>query len=362
MNLGMDRRAFVNLTGAVIVGLLGLQASDSLEPTTSSHSAVTPISSAFVTAQGQELRLDGKPYRFIGVNRYNLLTPADGSCGASFSAKDLEDWFNEMGKIGVNAVRFWLFESVTKDNFQRFDRVLELSEKNNIKVIPVFEDEWAYCSPVDQEKYAGADGRKNALWYQEGYQKAYKPYVEQIVAKYARDPRILMWQLMNEAESTDAVALQKFVQDMSASVKALDKNHLTSLGTTGSGQAGTGGEDYRILHRGPTINLLEYHDYHDPQTPFPDALAEHFSDALFLKKPLFIGEAGIKLDGSITPEGRSELLQAKMEAFFSRGGVGYVIWSGPDVGETESVSYSFVLGDPVVPVITGMAEKYCGFS
>lgn len=355
-----DRRTFLSVTGAALLGVCGLQSSDSLYSIAKAQSPETMFSSELVTAQGRELRLGGKPYRFVGVNRYNLLTPAGGTCGVFFSDKELVDWFREMGRIGISVVRFWLFESVTKGDLERFERVLELAAENSIKTIPVFEDEWSYCSPVDR-KYAGANGRKNALWYREGYQIAYKPYVERIVARYARDPRVLMWQLMNEAESADSSALSDFSQDMSASVRKFDKNHLISLGTIGNNIDGIDEESYRALHRDPNISLLEYHDYHEPQSSLPDALAERFSDAQFLNKPLFVGEAGIPIDPSMTSKRRAELLRAKMEAFFSRGGVGYAIWSGPNVDQTRSASYGFVLSDVLVSVMSEMARKYCGF-
>ena len=316
----------------------------------------------FVTTQGQELRLGERPYRFIGLNRYNLSTPNGGGCGASFSDRDLERWFTEVGKMGVNAVQFWLFESVTRDNFARFDRLLDLCAANSIKAVPVLEDRWASCSPVDERKYAREDGSKNELWYREGYQRLYKPYVESVVKQYYNNPNVLMWQLMNEAASTDTLALRHFVQDMSKSIRILDQNHLISLGTTGNNKDGIDAESYRVLHTDPNINLLEYHDYNEPKNSVPSALAEHFNDARLLNKPLFVGEAGIKVDHRMTPERRAELLRAKIDAFFGRGGAGYVIWSGPNVYQTRSVAYGFTLSDPLVAVITEMATKYCGFT
>ena len=75
-----------------------------------------------------------------------------------------------------------------------------------------------------------------------------------------------------------------------------------------------------------------------------------------------MGEAGIQVDRRMTPERRAELFRAKIDAFFSRGGAGYNIWSGPNVHQTKSVSYGFALSDPLVSVITEMATKYCGFT
>src|SRR5579872_129213 len=111
--------------------------------------AVIPArASGFVTTQGQHFYLNGKLYSSIGVNRYNLLTlggkPFIG-CGGTFTDQELDTWFAQLQQMGVSSVRFWLFQSFTQGgtNLDRFNYVLSLAQKYNVRIIPVFENQQA---------------------------------------------------------------------------------------------------------------------------------------------------------------------------------------------------------------------------
>ncbi|MCX6024414.1 MAG: cellulase family glycosylhydrolase, partial [Chloroflexi bacterium] len=203
----------------------------------SAGSAISP----FVRASGRSLVLNGKPYKFLGVNRYDLLTipnPYRG-CGYAWRNPELNQLFTELRTMGVNTVRMSAFRLFTDSgaDFSRFDTILTLARENGIKVIPVLENQWENCT---------LGGNKTSNWYREGYKQrkegfpvSYKEYVAMVVNKYKNDPTILMWQLMGEAESKDILgaadpqALLAFSKDMSEFVKTLDPNHLVSLGTLG---------------------------------------------------------------------------------------------------------------------------------
>ena len=47
---------------------------------------------------------------------------------------------------------------------------------------------------------------------------------------------------------------------MTSAIKAVDHNHLVSLGTLGTGQCGVAGTDYEFVNGGNT-DICEYHDY-----------------------------------------------------------------------------------------------------
>jgi mannan endo-1,4-beta-mannosidase len=99
---------------------------------------------------------------------------------------------------------------------------------------------------------------------------AYRQWVRQVVTRYRFSPTILAWQLLNEAEDAasdgscpaDASAVLKtWAADVSGLIKSIDRNHLVSLGTIGSGQCGASFTEYKDLHSLPTIDLCEFHDY-----------------------------------------------------------------------------------------------------
>jgi mannan endo-1,4-beta-mannosidase len=338
-------------------------------PTPSPTSGTLSLpTSPFVTSLGTVLSLRGRTFLFVGVNRYNLLAvnPPGGSyrgCGDSWTDDQLAQWFSEVNGLGVTVVRFWAFQEFTASgaDFSQLDKLLSLAGDYDIKLVPVLENQWSSCT---------AGGYKYDTWYQNGYLSpygsypiSYKDYVGQIVARYKDDPRILMWQLMNEAEgkdtsgNSDAQALYSFALDMSAYVKSIDRNHLVSLGTMGGGQPGTQGDDYRWIHSIPTIDLLEYHDYDEPVS-FSANLAQRVEDSVALRKPLFVGEAGIKSNCSepdcLSPDERAALFDAKMTAAFDNGVSGYMIWSYRNAVEPPT-EYIFTLTDPLAAIVQELA-------
>jgi mannan endo-1,4-beta-mannosidase len=329
---------------------------------------LSPPTSPFVTSRGTVLSLRGRTFLFVGVNRYNLLAinPPGGSyrgCGDSWTDDELAQWFSEVNSLGVTVVRFWAFQEFTASgaDLSQLDKLLSLAGDYDIKLVPVLENQWSSCT---------AGGYKYDTWYENGYLSpygsypiSYKDYVGQIVSRYKDDPRILMWQLMNEAEGEDtsgnsnAQALYDFALDMSAYVKSIDPNHLVSLGTMGGGQPGTQKGDYRWIHSIPTIDLLEYHDYDEPVS-FSANLAQRVEDSVALTKPLFVGEAGIKSNCSepdcLSPDERAALFDAKMTAAFDSGVSGYMIWSYRNAVEPPT-AYMFTLTDPLAAIVQKFA-------
>ncbi|HXG42065.1 MAG TPA: hypothetical protein VNL95_04995 [Dehalococcoidia bacterium] len=322
--------------------------------------ATSSPSPQFVRAVGRDLYAGNQPVRFVGVNRYNLLSVYTGGvlqgCSSDWTLSQLEQVFAELEAMGVNAVRFWAFQRFTASgrDFSRFDQVISLARSHNIYLVPVLENQWSSCTE---------GGYKTSDWYRGGYLRpygsypiSYKEYVGRVVSRYRDEPIILMWQLMNEAESTDATrtrhdpdALYAFAADMSAYVKSLDPNHLLALGTMGSGQPGTQGDEYRRLHSLPGLDVLEYHDYNEETVPLPDYLRERIQDSIVLGKPLIIGEAGISL-GQFDAQTRARLFDAKMSAAFQNGVAAYLIWSYRN--RVYEGDYQFTPADPLAAVLS----------
>src|SRR6266849_1749857 len=322
--------------------------------------------SGFVSARGRQFFLNGHPFRFVGVNRYNLLSSNnhDRSFDESWTQQKLNHYFAEMKQLNITAIRFRAFQHFTNGtDFSAFDYLISLSDKYNIKLIPTLENQWSDCTQ---------GGYKYDAWYRSGYLTPYgnyrlsfKNYLKIVISRYKNSPEIMMWQIMNEAESKDTSgnqdfqALYRFAKGISSYIKSLDSNHLISLGTIGSGQPGTQGDDYRRLYALSTIDVLEYHDY-DDTSPFPNYLSQRFKDSRVLNKPLCMGEAGIKSHctgmGCYTQQQRADLFRAKMSAFFREGGVGYLIWSYRDNYPNPDQIYEFDASDPLAQVVRSFAS------
>lgn len=367
------------LTMVVLLGLLGTSACDALSTTVETPDAVSAVPAGFVQRDGTRLVLDGQPYFFTGMNIYNAASKADRDsrrCWYDMGSGDvLKNSLTAIGP-GVETIRAWFFQNqATSDSGERdwsgMDHVLSMAREHRMRVIPVLVNQWGNCEGVP----GNDSGYKNDVWYQTGYRTdiapgmrvPYREWVREIVTRYRDDPTILAWQLVNEAEAglayggdcpEDAAStLAAFATDMAGLVKSIDRDHLVSLGTLGSGQCGSRGEEYQRVHAVRGIDICEYHDY-DPKNPVPgdewNGMAVRIRQCRALGKPLFTGEIGLmNRDGDQTFEGRARLLAGKLTAQREAGVVGALVWAwrdGPNGGSTSD-DYYVGPGDPMLAVL-----------
>jgi mannan endo-1,4-beta-mannosidase len=201
-----------------------------------------------------------------------------------------------------------------------------------------------------------------------GLPATYRDWVAEVVTRYRDDPTILAWQLVNEAEAathldgpcsaTATRSLVDFATDMASLVKSIDPNHLLSLGTIGSGQCGTRGDQYKTVHAVSGIDLCEYHDYGRPQEPVPgdawNGMAVRLRQCQQLGKPLFTGELGLRPDETDgTDRGRASILDAKLRGQLRAGSVGVLLWTwrNHENGGSSWDDYFIGPGDPALPVL-----------
>ena len=235
------------------------------------------VPAGFVARRGIGLVLDGQPFTFTGMNIYNA--NSTGDCWHSMAGgQGLKRALRDIGG-GQEVFRAWFFQSLATDRGKRdwraFDRTLRLAKARGQKVIVVFADQWSACE---------RPSRRWASFYASGYRKqvdpgttrTYRRYVAEVVKRYRDDPTVLMWQLVNEAETArrngtcaPASVLRDFAADMSSLIKQIDTHHLVSLGTIGGQQCGMRGSGYRAIHAVPGIDVCEVHDYSAPSVGLP---------------------------------------------------------------------------------------------
>src|SRR3954453_236983 len=239
--------------------------------------------SGFVKRSGTQLLLDGKPYRFTGLNVYNANSVQNCWYTMGEDSEDagmvLHRSLNRIGH-GNEAIRAGFFKPLATRHAERdwstFAHTLRTARRQGVKVIATLVNQWGQCEGWSD--YAA--GYKTERWYRSGYRTSpsspgmpatYRRWVAEVVARYKDDPAIMAWQLVNEAEDkasydgpcedTATASLTRFADDMSTMIKSIDPNHLVSLGTIGSGQCGAAGSAYKDVHAVPGIDLCEYHDY-----------------------------------------------------------------------------------------------------
>jgi mannan endo-1,4-beta-mannosidase len=339
-------------------------------PTTTSTLGTSPSpipsNGNFITRSGTGLSLNGQPYNFAGFNIYdaNSIWGMPTACGqnmGSLSSSPTGDGLDQnLAKINaygaLQVFRAWFFESLAVSSsgaitWTPFDNTLAVARSHGMHVVVTLDNQWSDCVH---------SGYKGLSWYQGGYRNSdgdgplsYRDYVRAIVTRYANDPTIAMWQFMNEAEakssqsgscseSTAATAMRTWADDIGGLIKSIDPNHLTSIGTIGSGQCGTAG-NYKYLHASPYVDLCEYHDYGSTNA-LPNSLATDLAScgAAGLNKPLFVGESGIKpCDVGGTYQDRANAFAAKFQVQFGAGVVGELPWAWDG---TQSTLCDYTIG------------------
>jgi endo-1,4-beta-mannosidase len=194
------------------------------------------------------------------------------SGNAQAYAQELSATLSGMAMLGGTVARCWAFQANAGpggDDFTVLDQVVAAARAQGIRLVLTLENQWTACTQP-------ASANKDPAWYQTGYKspygtytRSYVDYVRAVVQHFASEPQILMWQLMNEAECTDAAALRAFAIDVATVIKSLDANHLVSVGTLACGQNGVSGSDYQALHADPHIDILEAHDYGNESQAIP---------------------------------------------------------------------------------------------
>ncbi|MBV9099568.1 MAG: cellulase family glycosylhydrolase [Candidatus Dormibacteraeota bacterium] len=334
-----------------------------------------PASAGFVGAARGHFTLDGAPWTFTGYDAYYAASLHTGyQCGPALSDQEVDSFFSEMQqRNGSLVLRTWFFQSFQNGNpanFAQYDRLLAAAAAHGIRVVATLSNQWGACEP--------GHPYHSITWYQGGYRQtndgyplSFRDFAVSMARHYANNPTIAMWQLVNEGEaasshggscneSAAAQALRSFGDDVTAGMKAVDPNHLVNLGTMGGGQCGTSGADYAYVNGGRT-DVCELHDYAH-QVVMGGRTSGIVPDTHTcggLGKPLFAGEVGIdasvlpnwSLSGVVTPvtlATRAVLFQQKMDAMFSLGVSGFLIWSKT---LTPSVSWHVGPGDPTEAVM-----------
>ena len=133
-----------------------------------------PALAGFVTAQGDQLVLDGKPYHFVGVNAtYLTLT--------YFLDGQVEPIIRYLAETqGVNVIR--LFFTPGQD-LNRLQLVLDLGNKYGIRYIVALQNYHFH---------------KSQSWFAERYVDEDLPHLRETVTRFRDRPEILMWEMMNE--------------------------------------------------------------------------------------------------------------------------------------------------------------------
>ena len=319
--------------------------------------AANPPIAGFVARSGTNLVLNGATYRFTGFNIYNA--NSRWNCWYPMVGGGLDRALRDIGG-GQEVIRAWFFQPLATSNGRRdwtaFDATLATARARGVRVVATLTDHWGACEST---------GQKAEAWYTGGYRSAvaggtttsYREFVREVVSRYRGDPTVLMWQMVNEAESKTAgggcsagSVLRGFADDVGGLIRSIDANHLISLGTLGGSQCGIDGDKYRVIHESPFVDVCEFHDY-EGNEPMPALMQTRINQCNAVGKPMFVGELGRQTQsagGSL--QARADIFGAKFAAQLGAGVDGILLWGwrNADQGGSALADYDIGPNDPAL--------------
>lgn len=323
------------------------------------QSTPTPISN-FVTVKGETLLIQNQKFDIKGVNYYDL---------ASKTPDQITHELSALSSIGVNTIRFWLFDDGQPNSFQpkpgiynqekflSVDFLLSEAPKYNIKLIPTLINNWSDYG--GKKQYLIWDNRnpsyEESLFYTSPSIKSiFEKYIQHILnrhniynnLKYSDDPSILAWDLMNEPRGTNQIEMNNWLISMSQFIKQNDQNHLVFAGTETSYSPQSNEIRSSSLCEHPSIDICSIHLYlyHDnlplysSYTEIINFIVSQKEYAKTLNKPLILGEFGIPHYSK--PFGREPLTLMKeiLSTFSNPTENNFLIW---DFADTQRSEFTF---------------------
>ena len=316
------------------------------------NSTVVYKRSPFVVREGNNLLHEGKEFRFIGVNSYDLI----------YQSEDVvRETLREAKENGISVVRFWAFgegfvggiqpqSGITDENqLKHLDAIFSIATEEGVLLMPVLGNYWEDYGGVPQYlAWLGLSGstskQKDVFFTHPDAKHLYRNYVEKIINRknvrtgvlYKEDPTIFAWELLNEPRSSSKENEQiviDWLNEMSAYVRSLDNHHLISSGIEGFKTDVYGGEEgptMTLASKVENIDLASTHLYvqHVQSEAIGDGIRQVIKawseQAHEVEKPLLIGEVGFSKEEHAD---RKQLFEEIFSALNSNDVDGVMFWN-----------------------------------
>jgi mannan endo-1,4-beta-mannosidase len=383
--------------------------------------AVKITTPGFVKAEGGQFLRDGKPYRFMGANYWQGMNLGSPSAGGDRARMKRE--LDQMQSAGITNLRVLALSegpdgspyrilpavqdspAVLKEELlQGLDYLLDEMGKRQMTAVIVLNNFWQWSGGMGQYvRWNSPDSIPYPPPHSNGDWDRFQKYVARFYTipaaveqshegirkllnrvnsvngrAYRDDPAIMAWQLCNEPRGIDQVeAFHRWIDSTSGLIKALDPNHLVSIGSEGyTSSPEHAGTDFRRMHSGKNIDYTTAHiwiqnwSWYDPQkhdSTYPAAeqkmveyLQRHARESAELGKPFVLEEFGIMKDeGNFDPAATNVHRDQYYQSVFNNilrlvqegqaSGVNFWAWGGegrPRVPGTMWQKGDQLTGDP----------------
>ena len=286
---------------------------------------------AFVRVDGGNFVVGDKPFTFIGAN-LDVMHGADERARAPETIAAARADGLTVGRVwalgeGDATATPWSRANVlwrtAPDAWiaagpRQLDRVLASARKNGLRVIVTLSNYWDDYGGIRQylawaKLPTDTWDARDRFFSDDKTRAMYRAHVQALVervntvngVKYADDPTIFAWELMNESQVSTpagATARRSWIDEMASFIKARDPNHLVTPGVMGYTSRAERAE-WLAVCRLPTVDYCDSHLY--PETTDRvgnrQRLEQYIDDRVQLAryvahKPLVFGEFGFRTD------------------------------------------------------------------
>lgn len=339
---------------------------------TSRVAAGAPAAPAAVTASPTGLLLRGQQWWPAGFNGPQLATrySINFGCGAEV---DLDAFFDKVPEHALT--RFAMFQALAVNkttgalDFTAADAVFAAAERHGRLILPVLGAQTGDC---------GDETFKQRQWYVDGWTKftaihgrsvmSFQDWLYTAIGRWRSSPVLAGWELIGEPETSNCLGtqcdlrlrrcpqdaarvLRTFMDEAGKIPRALDPQRLIFAGYVGGSQCGTVGDDFGYVTASPNVDVVEYHDYSEADTPLPgspaNGLARRLAQAKELGKPLLVGEIGENA-GSCEPlTERRDRMDRRIRGQRAAGAAGALIWAFVPDPRLDQCTYDVGPTDPL---------------
>ncbi|HMN46620.1 MAG TPA: cellulase family glycosylhydrolase [Povalibacter sp.] len=334
----------------------------------------------FVSIEGTQFRLRGKPYYFVGTNIwYGAYL---GSAGATGDRERLTRELDQLKAHGVTNIRVLGLSEASElkravrpaittspghydeELLAGLDFFLAEMGKRDMKAVVYLNNFWQWSGGMSQYvawftgrpvldpdvtgDWDGFMDNSAGFYAIEAAQAAFRDAIKVLITRrntvtgrlYSEDPTIMSWQLANEPRpgsdasgAANAQVFSRWIDETAAYIESLAPQQLVSTGN--EGWMGAAGDKalYVESHKSAHIDYLTYHlwapnwSWFDPQRPaetYDDAWGKandylnwHIDAAQQLGKPIVLEEFGMNRDGgAFSPDASTRYRDRYYRAIF----------------------------------------------
>jgi len=308
---------------------------------------VTPvIPSDIVQAKNGQFLLNGRAFRFVGVNVRGIVHYGDPQvCFGASREGDRQEQLKGAQRIGAKVIRLFLANRFRSNQVigDRLAALLDMLAAFDlyaiVSFIDVYNDTWFQVQGDYDQFYNGPGDMLNEAFFRTGYRGRYLTLVKEIVSRFKNHRRVFAWELGNELKAQDQQRTPlpgvfiAFARDVAREIRALDPNHLITTGIINTGNLGLDWqvETAKQLYGDKNIDFLTVHVYPDdansPEIPRADREADL---ARAVGKPLVIEEIGF------SRADRAAKMRAAMDKWFQQQGAkGLMQWGFVALGHNN---------------------------